>query len=71
MLTGNTLFALNYFPKKYKDYSVSLPLWGMKYKNLQISQARKFNEIITIEIIYLMEVLGVGLMDCFKQHKKY
>ena len=51
MLTGNTLFALNYFfQKKYKDYSVfSLPLWGMKYKNLQISQARKFNEIITIE----------------------
>ena len=52
LLTGNTLFVLKHFfsKKKYKDYSIfSLPLWGMKYKKYQLSQAKKFNEIITLE----------------------
>ncbi|MDC0426569.1 hypothetical protein OAM08_01090 [Pelagibacteraceae bacterium] len=34
----------------YRNYSIySLPLWGMKYKEMQIKQARKCKKIIIIE----------------------
>ena len=52
LLTGNVsnIFKLFFSKKKYEQYSIySLPLWGMKFKKLQLTQALKFNEIITVE----------------------
>ena len=36
--------------KKYNDYFIfTLPLWGMKYKHLQLEQIVEFDEIVVIE----------------------
>ena len=52
LITGDTKeqakLILN--KKNYKNYSIfSLPLWGMKYKKMQLHQTKKWKKIIILE----------------------
>ena len=52
LITGETADIAKKILQKniYKHYSIySLPLWGMKYKEMQVRQARKCKKIIILE----------------------
>ena len=52
LTTGNTLHLAKkiILDKKFKDYSIySIPLWGMKYKKLQIKLVKNWDKVIVLE----------------------
>ena len=54
---------LNHNPA-YKDFAIhSLPLWGMKWKSMQLEQIRECNEVITMEDHLLDGGFGSWLME--------
>ena len=52
LTTGNVAYIAKKLlaEKKFCNYSVySLPLWGMKYKKVQLNQISKWDKIIVLE----------------------
>lgn len=52
LTTGNTLHLAKelVIKKKYKNYSIfSMPIWGMKFKDMQKKEIKKWDEIIVLE----------------------
>ena len=57
--------AINIKFKKYKSYSLySMPIWGMKAKNIAKNMIKKFDEIITIEDHFHDGGFGSWLKEC-------
>ncbi len=49
---------------KYNDFAIhSLPLWGMKWKSVQIEQIREWSEVLTIEDHLLDGGFGSWLLE--------
>ena len=48
----------------YKDFAIhSLPLWGMKWKSIQLEQIQKWTEVLTVEDHLLDGGFGSWLME--------
>ena len=48
--TGSVYKECEKFSKRYKNYDwASMPLWGMKYKDQQLKNIKKYREVITVE----------------------
>jgi transketolase len=57
--------ARNMISKRFKDYSLySMPLWGMKAKNVTKKIIKKFDEIITIEDHFYDGGFGSWIKEC-------
>ena len=57
--------ARNIISKKFNDYSLySMPLWGMKTKNVTKNIIKKFDEIITIEDHFYDGGFGSWIKEC-------
>ena len=50
MSTGSVFKNCENLIKKQKDYDwATLPLWGMRFKDKQVKNIKKYNKIITVE----------------------
>ena len=70
MLTGNTTSIASDLikQKKYQRYSIySLPLWGIKYKKIQVKQAKKLKNLLTIEDHFYDGGFGSWLNESFNE----
>ena len=70
LLTGNTTSIASDLikQKKYQYYSIySLPLWGMKYKKIQLKQAKKLKNLLTIEDHFYDGGFGSWLNESFNE----
>ena len=57
--------AKNILLKRFKDYSLySMPIWGMKTKNITKNIIKKFDEIITIEDHFYDGGFGSWIKEC-------
>jgi transketolase len=57
--------ARNMISKRFNDYSLySMPLWGMKTKNVTKNIIKKFDEIITIEDHFYDGGFGSWIKEC-------
>ena len=66
LTTGNVQnLAKNILLKRFKNYSLhSMPIWGMKTKNITKNIIKKFDEIITIEDHFYDGGFGSWIKEC-------